>query len=238
MSTRRRLVAIVSAVLALVFALVWWRQSHALDDEGSAQVWTPAASGTPANSTAATVSSPSGSAKATATPGAGTPTPLPQGCSSATGPIEATRFQVPRLDVDSGVLHVGLQDGAIGVPPKDDPVSVGYWTGSPAPGSRQGHTVMTTHTYHAGGALGNKLYSAGGLKPGDLVKLRDAQGRTVCYRYTGATKVWVKDYDPASTVIVDAKGKPQLVLVICWDYVAKTKFWGSRIVFNFEPLAA
>lgn len=142
------------------------------------------------------------------------------------------------MNVDSPVLSLGLaEDGTPQTPPLDQPSSVGWYTLGPKPGTRQGKVVLTAHTFHTGGALGNELFdSRNGIKPGALIQLGDASGRTQCYRYSHAIKVLVKDYDPSSTVIYDSAGAPLLALVICWDYDAARRSWASRIVFYATPL--
>ncbi|MEL4357296.1 MULTISPECIES: class F sortase [unclassified Luteococcus] len=161
----------------------------------------------------------------------------PAGCSTQMSPMVPTKVTMGQVTSDSPVLSLGLaDDGSIATPPFSQPFSVGWFNGGPKPGSGKGKVVLTAHTFHKGGALGNALQS--GLKQGDIIRLTDASGKTLCYRYTSSTKLMVKDYDPNSTAVYDTGGKPMLAIVICWDWDAARKFWDSRVVYYAEPLAA
>ena len=149
-----------------------------------------------------------------------------------------TRITLGDVASHAPVMSLGLAaDGTAAAPPKDQPKTVGWYNLGPRPGSDKGKVVLTAHTYHRGGALGNALNSEQGLRLGDVIRLTDASGRTLCYRHTRTAKVMVKDYDPKSTVLYDDHGAPMLAIVICWDYERSTKFWASRIIFYAEPLA-
>lgn len=162
------------------------------------------------------------------------------GCMPATSnPIVPTSMTIEGMDgVKSKVLALGLDSsGAAAAPPKDEPTTVAWYKLGPKPGSAKGHVVLSIHTYHNGGALGNDLYdSKKGLKKGDIIRLSDAQGRTVCYRYDHLAKISVADYKPGSTVLYNDNGSPQTVICICWDYVKATKDWDSRILFYATPI--
>lgn len=197
----------------------------------------------PAASTAApveTTAAPTSDASPEETPGS-SPTPV-QTCTNFTGDMESpTKFEVDRMNVDSPMMVVGKDaDGNPGAPPPNEAYTTAWYNGSPAPGTDQGNVILTIHTYSKGQALGNDLFGASGLKEpqpgkglqeGDLIKVSDADGNQVCYRYTGQTKVWVKTYDPTSGVFHNPDGPPQLAIMICWDYNPGTKDWDSRIIF-------
>lgn len=187
---------------------------------------------------------PSASATPTPTPTpTHTPSPTPaQTCTNFTGDMESpTKFVVERMGVDSPMMVVGKDaDGNPGAPPPSEAYTTAWYNGSPAPGSEHGNVILTIHTYSRGQALGNDLYGADGLqepsggkglREGDLIKISDADGNRVCYRYTGQTKVWVKTYDPKSGVFHNPDGPPQLAIMVCWDYNPGTKDWDSRIIF-------
>ncbi|HHV22037.1 MAG TPA: class F sortase [Propionibacterium sp.] len=169
--------------------------------------------------------------------------PANDSCTNFTGYMDApARFEVERMGVDSPMIVVGKDaDGNPGSPPLNAPYTTAWYTGSPEPGTTQGNVILSIHTYSQGQALGNDLYGkqglqegTGGLEEGDLIKISDANGNEVCYRYTGLTKVWVDTYDPASGVFFNPDGPPQLAIMICWDYVPATKDWDSRIIFYAE----
>lgn len=230
---------VVQAVLALVaVALVVAGVALALRPERITT--TPAATAAPTTQTAeaaprstpATTPAPAASASPSVTPAAT--------CTNFTGEMESpTRFVVERMGVDSPMIVVGKDaDGNPGAPPPNAARTTAWYNRSPAPGSTRGNVILTIHTYSQGQALGNELYGKNGLadgpeglRVGDLIKISDAQGRQVCYRYTGDTKVWVETYDPMSGVFHNLDGPAQLAIMICWDYVASTDDWDSRIIF-------
>lgn len=252
MGTTRRIIALVSGLLALVLAALWWQQRTATPGDGTA---VPSAIAPASGATTTTGSTPSPSSTAPGTPSrtpstghsptirstpAASATPgLPAGCTASPSPMVPTRIEVGSRGVDSPVLSLGMaDDGSIATPPFDQPRSVGWFNQGPRPGSSQGKVVLTAHTFHAGGALGNQLVDADqGLHPGDVIRLRDANGQVQCYRYAAAQKIMVKDYDPSSTAIYDTTGRPMLAIVVCWDWEPSTRFWASRIVFYATPMA-
>jgi len=151
--------------------------------------------------------------------------------------ILPTHFAIDDLKVNSPVLSLGTApDGAPEAPPKNQGQTVGWWNRGPKVGAAKGNAILTIHTYRNGGALGNMLNSEKGLKPGMVVRLTDDSGRAMCYTYERATKIWVKDYDPNSTVLYDDNGKPQAVIVICWDFNKGKQDWDSRILYYLKPM--
>ncbi|WP_148060582.1 class F sortase [Luteococcus japonicus] len=264
----RSILAIVSGLLAVGLFVAWWLGRDSTRDHQGTEApvqGTPSAAGHPSSrpSSPGSTSSASTSSASTATtrastasrtPSAGAsssgsspsgrpPGPsassLPEGCSTSASPLVPTRITLGDVASDAPVMSLGLAaDGTAAAPPKDQPKTVGWYNLGPRPGSDKGKVVLTAHTYHRGGALGNALNSEQGLRLGDVIRLTDASGRTLCYRHTRTAKVMVKDYDPKSTVLYDDHGAPMLAIVICWDYERSTKFWASRIIFYAEPLAA
>ncbi|MSS45807.1 class F sortase [Cutibacterium sp. WCA-380-WT-3A] len=195
------------------------------------------------NNSSASASGPASSAAtATAPDASGTSSavkaPVPAGCMKQPQPIIPVKYSIDHMNVSAKVLSRGVDStGAAGAPPRDDPSSMAWFNQGPKVGSNKGNVVLTSHTFHIGEALGNKLYSKDdGLKPGDIIRLSDKSGNTVCYRYSHNTKVWVKDYDPNSTILYNDNGPAQAVIVVCWDYV-KGKGHESRILFYADPVA-
>ena len=131
------------------------------------------------------------------------------------------------------------ENGNIAAPPKNLSHTASWWNAGPKPGSDAGKAVISVHTYRNGGALGNEMYSdedGPALQPGDIIRLTSKKGKVQCYEFTGATKVWVKDYDPDSDDMVDFHGDPQLLIIICWDFNKETEDWDSRIFFHATPV--
>lgn len=149
-------------------------------------------------------------------------------------------FRMDNPEADERVLSLGLDaDGNIAAPPMDQPRTASWWNQGPRPGSDSGKVVMSIHTYRNGGALGNEMYDDAGanLVPGDLIKIEGADGRTACYEFVEASKIWVDEYDVDSDVMVDFEGDPLLTMVICWDFDRETEIWDSRILFYAEPVS-
>lgn len=182
----------------------------------------PASSATPAGS-------PSGSTTAATTAGS---------CMPTLTEIEATTFAIDEMGVKASMMSLGEDEsGAAAAPPKDASHAVGWWKNGPKIGSRQGHAILTIHTYQNGRALGNELYAKDGFEVGDLVRMTDKNGNTQCYTLEKSLKIWVKDYDANSDVLYKFDGEPRAVIVICWDYNVLKKAWDSRILYYLKPVA-
>lgn len=167
------------------------------------------------------------------------PTSPTEGCQPQK-PITPVKFTIERMNVDSTVLSLGWDPatGAALAPPDKEAFAVGWLKEGPQPGSDKGNVVLTTHTYHVGQALGNELYSPEtGLKPGDLIKMSDASGYTVCYSQRETVKVRVSDYNKRpSNVLYDNNGRPQIALIVCWDWDWQAKASESRVIFYADPV--
>ncbi|MBK7821553.1 MAG: class F sortase [Tessaracoccus sp.] len=169
-----------------------------------------------------------------------TETPSEGKCTTAKKEFVPTSFTMDGFDDEFPVMSLNVDEhGNIAAPPKDLPHTASWWNAGPKPGSDAGKAVLSVHTYRNGGALGNEMYSDDGptLQPGDIIRLVSAKGKVQCYEFTGATKIWVKDYDPDSDVMVDFHGDPQLLIIICWDFNKSTEIWESRIFFHGVPVA-
>lgn len=216
---------VLAAVLVIAVAGMVWHQARG----GS-----PVARQSPGPASPATSGPAGASSAASPSPAAAT-----AGCATQPRPIVPASMRIDQMDVSTSVLALGLDaSGAAAAPPKDDPSAVAWFNKGPKPGSSQGKVVLSTHTYHLGGALGNRLYdSRNGLRKGDIIRLADSSGTTVCYRFDHLTKILVKDYDPTSTILYDNSGAPMAAIVICWDYDAATSDWGSRVIFYATPVS-
>lgn len=237
---------VIAAVVALVVALTSWMVTRS---PGTTASPTPPPSPTasaPETSAAASPSptpSPSPSSAPASVPTAATSVdPALVGCQplDAEGFVPST-YEMSNPPAQEPILSLGQDEsGNIAAPPKDEPRTASWWNQGPRPGSDAGKVVMSIHTYRNGGALGNEMYAGGEnqLRPGDLIKLKDDTGRTACYEFVEAKKIWVRDYDPNSNVMVDHDGEPMLAIVICWDFDRATEIWESRIFFYAKPVSA
>lgn len=230
--------AAVALVVVLIVGALVVKQGglrRAADPQPPATVATPSRSPS-ASPTKASPSVTPSPVKPTVKP---TPkTSVPAGCSATQQPISNPKsFSIARLGVTSRMLSLGYDGGAPAAPPLGSATAktdVGWFNQGPKLGAAKGNAILTVHTYHVGGALGNRLQSS--LKVGDQVQLTDATGVTLCYTYERSTKVWVSSYDPSSTVLFNPNGSPQAVIVICWDYDYSTRDWDSRLLFYLKPM--
>lgn len=236
-SPRWRWIAI-ALVVALVVAVTAWLVTRPSEPTVGPPP-SPTASQTPSESVAAP--SPSPSPTVASAPAS---TPVADAYASC-DPIDSEgfvpdTFQMENPEADEKILSLGLDaQGNIAAPPKDQPRTASWWNQGPRPGSDTGKVVMSIHTYRNGGALGNEMYSDAGpnLVPGDLIKLQGADGRTACYEFVEATKIWVDEYDVNSDAMVDFAGDPLLTIVICWDFNRSTEDWDSRVLFYAAPVS-
>lgn len=219
-----RVVAVACLVLALVLAGLWWHARHRDHVTGTA---------TPASSTARPVSR-------TSSPPAASASPQPthsRGCSTATAPLVPTQFSVDRLHLRVPVVSVDAASShGTMAPPTDQPWQVAWISTTARPGAPVGAVNLSAHTYQQGGALGNLLHHDDPLRPGDVLRLSDAAGHRVCYRYTGLTTFRAADYRSDSTLYYDAAASPELRLMVCWDKDDRG-VWESRIVFRATPIS-
>ena len=244
---RKRLLVGISilVVLVLIGGFVIWQGRGTTEatvaptpqQPESAATQTPVVQG--ATTAAATTPAGASTAASTATTSTAPDANVPAGCMPTLTEIEATSFAIDQMSVKAPMISLGEDEsGAAAAPPKDASHTVGWWKNGPKVGSRQGHAILTIHTYQNGKALGNELYDQrNGFKDGDLVRMTDKQGNTQCYTLERSTKLWVKDYDPNSDVLYNFVGEPRAVIVICWDYDVVGKEWDSRILYYLKPVA-
>ncbi len=95
-------------------------------------------------------------------------------------PAEPVSVHIPRLDVQSDTMHLGLQpDGAMEVPQSADPI--GWYDKSPTPGV-QGPAVLAGHvTWDRKPAV---FFRLGEMRPGDRVEVERADGSTAVFSVT------------------------------------------------------
>ncbi len=240
MKTTRGRIALLVALLLLALGGMTYSLVRGNDSTsgGATHTWSP----TPRSSVSQRPAAASSTARATSTsPAPSTPkTRAPAECGPQT-PIIPTQLGIESMKVTSKVLSLGTDPTtrAAAAPPKNQSRTTGWFNEGPLPGSSKGKVLLTIHTYRNGGALGNALNSSTGLEPGDIIRLSDASGNTVCYRYRESLKVWVKDYaNLPSNAIYDNTGDPEVAIIICWDFNKSTQVWDSRIVFYADPIQA
>lgn len=105
------------------------------------------------------------------------------------------RVRIPRLDVSSSLVRLGL-DGQDVMETPDDPARAGWFTGGPAPGTL-GPSVIAGHvTWNQDPAV---FYRLGDLRRGDRVVVDRADGSTAVFRVTGIDQ-YAKDEFPTDDV--------------------------------------
>jgi hypothetical protein len=137
---------------------------------------------------------------------------------------------IPAIGVDSRLLRLGVNaNGTIQVPSLNvTPGQAAWYKYSATPG-QLGVSVIEGHvdTYH-GPAV---FFRLGGLRPGDIVKVRLADGVTTVFRITGVRQ-YLKSKFPAKT-IYGATRYAALRLITCggaFDY-ATGHYLSSTVAF-------
>ncbi len=203
----RRATVVAAAVLALGGATA---VAVGLADQDVAPVAAPAA---------ARPSAPS----APAAPDAGAPAPSPT-ATAAPEPAEPAveraalpeRVRIPAIDVDSQLLHLGLDaEGAIAVPSGEDIDLAAWFDGSPRPGE-DGPAVIEGHVDSPNGE--SVFYDLSTLEPGDEVHVDRADGSSVTF-VVEKVEAYPKDEFPTSRVYGNTDGA-ELRVITCggdWD---------------------
>lgn len=132
------------------------------------------------------------------------------------GPVLAasapTRLEMPGIDVDSDLMHLGQNpDGTLEVPPLDKGAPAGWYRESPTPGE-QGPSILLGHVDSAqdGPAV---FYRLGDLREGDEVSVTREDG-TVAVFQTDRVETYPKDDFPTLEVYGNTT-ESELRLITC-----------------------
>lgn len=133
----------------------------------------PAATDVP---TAATSTAPGAAA-----PPSSAPAPPPLGPpSTSAGPVAApVTITIPAIDVTSGLLRLGLDDGAVEVPPLGPDDRAGWYDRGPAPGAI-GPAIILGHVDSARWGPG-VFFDLGALAAGDEVEVTREDGSVALF---------------------------------------------------------
>jgi len=167
----------------------------------------------------------------TSIPAVGSSTPAGIG-NSFEAPSKPVRLIIPAIGVNANIQSVGLawqNNGEMGIPTNF--TDVGWYNQGPRPGA-PGSAVIDGH-------LDGKnvpeavFYHLGDLKPGDLVEVVDAGGKTLQFRVT-STKLY--DYNAPTTDIFSSNDtKEHLNLITCaGDWIPTQKLYNQRVVVFTE----
>jgi len=162
----------------------------------------------------------------TATPVPATMTPT---CSTTSGSIVPKKMIIDRLGVDVAVDQKPLDaNGSVPVPTdgngNDTRWAATWITNTPRPGAA-GVADFTTHSFHQGDAVGNRL--AGSATVGDTIRLIDAGGKQLCFQISSINL----DYPAAKLPVTDlynAGGPSRMAIVFCTHYNWVTGIWPMR----------
>lgn len=153
-----------------------------------------------------------GRTTASGTDGTSTGTGTGSSTSTSTAPVDPRvlprQLVLPRFGVRADVLPVTSTDGVLAVP--GNPQQVGWWVGSPLPGSASGTTVIDGHIDSATAGVGALIHLSD-LVPGDHVSIVGSTGRTLDYVVV-ARRVYVKHAGLPPSLF--APGGPERLLLI------------------------
>jgi len=128
--------------------------------------------------------------------------------SAAGDPVEV---RVPAIGATSSLLPLGLNpDRTVEVPPVDEPMRAGWFTGGPAPGE-PGPAVLLGHVN--GGGRPGIFARLAELEPGDEVLVGRTDGSTVRFTVRRVDQVPKTEF-PTDAVYGDTPG-PELRLITC-----------------------
>jgi sortase (surface protein transpeptidase) len=163
--------------------------------------------------------------------------PAAGSASTFDAPAMPVRLKIPAIGVDAAIQSVGLawaaaNKGDMGVPTNF--TDVAWYNGGPRPGML-GSAVIDGHL--DGRYIQQAVfYNIGNLKPGDLVEVVDATGKTLQFN---VVRTAIYDYLASTTDIFSGDtSKARLNLITCaGDWLKSQQSYDKRIVV-FTELAA
>lgn len=141
--------------------------------------------------------------------GSNAPTPPPR--AGRTEPVSPASVSIPSVGVNSAVMRLGLNaDGTVEVPPAEQGMTVGWYTGGAVPG-KPGAAVLIGHNdTRFGRAVFHDLKK---IRKGADISVRDKAGKTVHFTVTGTETVDKKAF-PTEKVYGSTEGST-LRLITC-----------------------
>ena len=138
---------------------------------------------------------------------------------------EPVAVRVPRLDVSSQLVHLGLNpDGTMEVPQSADPV--GWYDQSPTAGE-QGPSVYAGHvTWDRKPAV---FFRLGDVRPGDRVEVDRRDGRTAVFEVTKVAQ-YPKDEFPTSEVYANLDHAGIRLITCAGKFDADDRRYSDNIV--------
>ncbi|MEU3598422.1 class F sortase [Streptomyces sp. NPDC006798] len=130
---------------------------------------------------------------------------------AGTSVAEPVRVSIPAIGVDSALMRLGLNaDKTVEVPPPDQGMTAGWYTGGAVPGEK-GAAVVVGHNETRDGR--GVFFDLKKVTKGAEVKIRDARGGTRVFKVTAVETV-KKNAFPSQRVYGPTNG-PELRLVTC-----------------------
>jgi hypothetical protein len=155
-----------------------------------------------------------------------TPTASPRQ-SAGLPPSAPVWIDIPAIGVEAPLVKVGdASNGAIDVPPANEPHIAGWYARSVTPGE-PGRTVIVGHldSRYSGQAV---FYHLGALKPGQAITVTRRDGVAVVYRVDGVA-LHPRDELPSEQIYGPAD-RPELRLITCGGTYKEGTGWSSNIV--------
>lgn len=126
-------------------------------------------------------------------------------------PSEPTEVRIPRIDVRSSLVPLGLNaDETVEVPPIETPMQAGWYRFARTPGE-PGPAVILGHV--DGNGLPGIFFRLRELVPGDQVEVSRSDGSTAVFAVRKVEQI-AKDEFPTDAVYGDTTG-PELRLITC-----------------------
>ncbi|MCX4680156.1 class F sortase [Streptomyces sp. NBC_01433] len=160
-------------------------------------------------SAAGPASSAHSGSESSGSPGSTAPTRPPR--AGKAEPVSPASVSIPSVGVNSTVMRLGLNaDGTVEVPPAEQGMTVGWYTGGAVPG-KPGAAVLIGHNdTRFGRAVFHDLKK---IRKGADISVRDKAGKTVHFKVTGMETVDKKAF-PTDKVYGSTDGST-LRLITC-----------------------
>ncbi|MFI1397782.1 class F sortase [Streptomyces sp. NPDC020681] len=150
------------------------------------------------------------SADATAEPPAARPT-KPVTTPSTETPADPAHVTISSIGVASSLMPLGLnKDGTVEVPPADQGMTAGWYTGAAIPGERGAAVIIGHNDTRFGRAV---FHDLGKLAKGADIAVRNSRGSTAHFTVTGTETVSKKAF-PTEKVYGPTNGR-ELRLITC-----------------------
>ncbi|MEE1794564.1 class F sortase [Streptomyces sp. BE308] len=128
-----------------------------------------------------------------------------------TEPVSPASVSIPSVGVDSTVMRLGLNaDGTVEVPPAEQGMTVGWYTGGAVPGQPGAAVLIGHNDTRFGRAVFHDLKK---IREGADISVRDKAGKTVHFTVTGTETVDKKAF-PTDKVYGSTDGST-LRLITC-----------------------